>query len=293
MYFVEGLSLINSLFPNFIISATFLHPDSYDAVSNQIMIDCFVFGNPRPVVTWYRNKKPICACDKYSLISENSLHKLIILNPDHATDSGEYVCEIENEFGQQKLPVPVNVQRLIGAKVESNKTMELPQIRLQQAQEEELEEIDKRSRKAQQPNSLLNLEETRKSLRLKDDEKNRLVIESYLKNVSCNEGSTAQFLFAVRGRSPRVAWTKNGIPLEENYSKYKMENRNGVISLQIYKVSAQDAGDYACNSYNEINSVNTSSQLIVQQSHQQKKTILKPTVYHDQSSTIEGIIQII
>lgn len=255
--------------------------DSYNDTTNELIIDCFVSGHPMPSVSWYRqgdSAKPITDSDIYTLITEGSLHRLIISQPNDLRDTGEYLCRIRNDSGAEESRVMVDVNYLLNPMTTENiKKAHIRRLE-KENMDRELIAIERRRIRNKELGPSLNLELVRKDLQRKDEEKNRLVIETYLKNTACVEGGTAYFLCAISGKNPEVKWMRNGEELPFNPGRYKIEQRNGVCALQVLRVTMADSGEYSCHLSNNVNTVVSTSQLIVQESRSKKQRKQAPTI---------------
>lgn len=245
--------------------------DSYNDTTNEVILDCFVSGHPMPSVTWFhKDNVPITDSDIYTLITEGSLHRLIISQPHPERDDGEYQCHIANSSGSEMKRVHLDVKFLMDpTAVEHIKKATTDRIE-KENMDRELMALERRRLRNKALGPEFDLEHVRKDIQRKDEEKQRLVIETYLKNTACIEGGTAYFLCGVSGKNPSVQWMHNGRELDINPNRYKIEQRNGVCVLQVQRVVMSDAGEFVCQMTNNVNSVTTSAQLIVQESRQRK-----------------------
>lgn len=231
-----------------------------------------------PSVRWYRqeDRKPITESDIYTLVTDGSLHRFIISQPNEARDSGMYICQIENACGTQEKQISVDINYLLNPTAAENiKKAHLIRVE-KENMDRELMAIERRRLRNKELGPSLNLDQVRKDIQRKDDEKNRLVIETYLKNTACLEGGTAYFLCAVSGKNPEVLWKRHGEELDLPPNRHKVEQRNGVCVLQIQRVNKADSGEYTCEVTNRVNTVSSSCQLIVQESRQKKQRNQKP-----------------
>jgi hypothetical protein len=68
---------------------------------DRIIVSCKVTGNPKPEVTWYKNKQPLQKSKDFSMDFNGETAKLTI-NDAYVEDTGDYSCQIWNEVGQQE-----------------------------------------------------------------------------------------------------------------------------------------------------------------------------------------------
>lgn len=58
-----------------------------------------VTGNPVPIVSWFRNNKPLLASSKKKEVFDGENIVLEIVNADSEEDAGDYKCVASNTFG--------------------------------------------------------------------------------------------------------------------------------------------------------------------------------------------------
>lgn len=81
----------------------FRHTDSYNLHANELILECRVRGQPRPVISWKKDGDFIVSDDKYQQLDQaDGTCKLIISNPEER-DSGNYVCSAENSLFCDKI----------------------------------------------------------------------------------------------------------------------------------------------------------------------------------------------
>lgn len=235
--------------------------DSFHPDTNEIILECFVTGNPTPEISWYRDNFEITTTDKFALISDNKLRKLIISHPD-SSDSGLYSCKLCNNEQQQEVSCHVDVNSLIG----------IPKPKKEPKPEIAEEDLLQRKKPLQKEKVLEEVKKPQsRAERMRNEEKNKLVFEVYLKNVTANEGSMVKLMCCVRGHEPRVTWRRNGQEIPLDATKYSTESRNGIFSLTIKNVTHSDAGEYSCRIENAINTIYSSSKVIVNEKVQAKE----------------------
>lgn len=280
---VLRLVQVNRPYPKLLfLHDSLLISDSYNDTTKEVIIDAFVSGHPMPSVTWSnRDGTPITDSDIYTLVTEGSLHRLIISQPNEERDTGDYSCRIENPSGVDETQISVDIKYLLHPMAAENIKRATTDRVDKENMDRELMALERRRMRNKELGPSLDLERVRKDIQRKDDEKNRLVIETYLKNAACIEGGTAYFLCAVSGKNPEVRWLHNGMELEPNPNRYKIEQRNGVCVLQVHRVNMGDAGEYGCEITNSVNTVTTISQLIVQESRQRKLRNQMPVIASD------------
>lgn len=80
---------------------TMLFLDVYHAKEKDLIIDCKVRANPRPVVTWQKDNMPIELDERMQQVENlDGVCELIIHQPT-VKDSGNYQCTATNSIGTQ------------------------------------------------------------------------------------------------------------------------------------------------------------------------------------------------
>uniref|UniRef100_A0A3P9BEE6 Ig-like domain-containing protein n=1 Tax=Maylandia zebra TaxID=106582 RepID=A0A3P9BEE6_9CICH len=81
-------------------------PDSKNALpGSKVRFTLRVSGTPPLAIKWFKNKKEILPSAKCSVIKDNTSSSLELFSAK-TSDSGEYVCEVQNAVGNQSV-VPV------------------------------------------------------------------------------------------------------------------------------------------------------------------------------------------
>ncbi|XP_059620294.1 muscle M-line assembly protein unc-89-like, partial [Phlebotomus argentipes] len=254
IYSIKGATVTADLPPVF----TSAMKDSFHPETNEIILECFV-SNPPPQISWFRNNVEITNTDKFALISENNLRKLIISHPE-SLDSGLYSCKLHNSEQEQEVSCHVDVNSLIG----------LPRVKKEPKAEAEDQDLLPRKRIQQEDEQVAQKPQSRAE-KMREAERNKLVFEVYLKNATANEGSTIKLMCCVRGLEPRVTWLRNGQEIPHDPIKYSTESRNGVFSLAVSNLTHSDAGEYSCRVENAINAIYSSAKVIVNEKVQKKE----------------------
>lgn len=87
------------------------------APSTSMEFTCEATGSPRPLITWFRNKKPFIVDGKSGIKLEKNGQRLIFARLVEK-DSGFYECLIENRGGILSRSVTLNVIGNEGLKLE-------------------------------------------------------------------------------------------------------------------------------------------------------------------------------
>lgn len=165
------------------------------------------------------------------------------MKPDE-TDSGEYTCKIEQP-GQPIKSISHNVNVAPTKKLTTSDT--------------EFSDRKKRQQVEQQ-DSL-------------DAENKPISLESFMKNLTIEEGHRAKFICSVIGHVKSVDWLKDNIPLKlDTDRRYRTTHSDGLVGLEIFDVLPEDSGFYTCTIRGRRNSVTSSSKLTVYESYSRRKT---------------------
>lgn len=76
-------------------------------VGSFLQLDCLVSGTPPMEVTWHlgKNSKPLDSTENREIYSN---HTLVIWSA-HYNDSGDYICEAQNQHGKASDSVDIQV----------------------------------------------------------------------------------------------------------------------------------------------------------------------------------------
>lgn len=164
----------------------------------------------------------------------DGVRQLIISDPSWS-DNGSYKCEASN----------------------SSKITEISRIidisdRMKNGSEE-LNVLKKKIRESKQESEEAKLEFRQK-----------LMFESFLKNVTVSEGNTAKFICSVRGKydDADVVWMKDGNPIRRDSRVLRSVN-DGLVILEIPDAHSRDSGEYSCLVKNSKGEITTTAKLNV------------------------------
>lgn len=213
--------------------------DTFNIKEKLLTIECCVSGEPAPNVVWFKDGILLSSSDKYQMIDDGDDLKKLLIRRATADDSGRYICQAENLLHKEETSHYVYLDnKTLGVSDEDNSNRK----RLSML-ETSIDQVE--TRKAGVATT------TKSSIR------NKIVFESILKDITVEDGYPVKFVCNVRGQDPIVEWYK-GKELLDNCQKYRMSNRNGIISLEIIDVCSADSGEYACvvrNLLNEVKSI--------------------------------------
>lgn len=213
-------------------------PESFVPHLNQLILECQIHSDSHafsPSIVWQMNGLQLHPGrdSKYSIIShENGRQQLLIANPSQV-DSGHYTCRAETASGEtvDAISCIVNVP-----------AEEKPQPK----------PTERQSRRDQ------------KRTTGESEYKQPIALESFLKNLTVEEGGRAKFICSIIGPVTFVDWFKDSKLLATDDSRrYRTTNENGLVSLEILDVDVSDSGFYTCTVHGRRNDVTSSSRLTV------------------------------
>lgn len=222
-----------------LISLTFL--ETYHASLKELMLECDIHGSPIPSVTWFKNGQQLIESGQIKLNEFGNTRQLIIKNAT-LEHGGVYKCVLINDRGKKECSTEVDMYYHLKLPIQptNGKTDNKHQ--------------------SEQP-----VEPTGKQKPIEIDSfvhKQRVQLESFLKNMTIEEGSKAKFLFSVRGDEPQITWFKDGKPITLD-SRIRQSLNEGLVIFEISNTQCTDSGQYKCVIRNERNEVLTASQLLV------------------------------
>lgn len=203
---------------------------------NHLILECQIHSNSHsfsPSIMWQKNGHQLRADTKYSTIShENGRQQLLIAYPSQV-DSGHYTCRAETTRGETLDTVSCIVNVPAEEKLPS-------------------QPIERRSRRDQKRSSG------------ESEYKQPIALESFLKNLTVEEGGRAKFICNIIGPVSFVDWYKdNKLLATQDCRRYRTSNDDGLISLEILDVDVNDSGFYTCTIHGRRNDVTSSSRLTV------------------------------
>lgn len=232
------------------------HPQDKDLV-----IDCKVRANPRPVVTWLKDEKPIEFDERMQQIENlDGICELIIHLPT-VKDSGKYSCTAVNNIGSSTTEHQVDYQphpSLPGSRRDSGMPSSAASLAGDSDAEGEKKDGEKKDgagkgkgkRERLPPSSEPSgggggssrrqpptLEELLKASRAK------LSFVTHLTNRVFPEGTRIKLSCVVQGPDPNVRWLKNEQPIV--YSpRVRNLSKDGLCVLELANCTLDDSGVY-------------------------------------------------
>lgn len=230
--------------------------DVYHAQEKDLVIDCKVRANPRPVVTWLKDELPIELDERMQQLENlDGVCELIIHLPT-VRDSGKYSCTAVNSIGSAKTEHQVEFvphPSLPGSRRESGMASSAAESDTEGGKGDEKTEKKAPSGKGarklppsessggggggsrRQPPPTI--EELLKASRAK------LSFATHLTNRVFPVGSKIKLSCVVQGPDPNVRWLRNEQPVV--YSpRVRNLSKDGLCVLEIDKCTVDDSGLY-------------------------------------------------
>lgn len=249
----------------------------YTVVTDDLILEVRVRGNPRPKVQWIKDclevdNEEYFAPGKFLPIREaNEVYKLAIHNPQRG-DSGRYQCVATNPGGKVELAHDVRVRpKTEYAHVHG---INYADVRQKKVYDDQVNEIITKRRQSQlemlndplktqeETPSVEETEQVIKKPEIPDDPKFAIKLLSTLKNVCVLEGSQARLVFSIDGYRPECKWFKDDEPLEMS-GNIKNISKDTIGGLTIQKVGVSDEGTYKCYISNRFCEISTQARVEV------------------------------
>lgn len=93
--------------------------------------------------------------------------------------------------------------------------------------------------------------------------------ESFLKNMTIEEGTLAKFICSIRGPFTSAIWTKDGQTVETS-DRYAVGSTDGLVFLEIKNPIPNDSGVYTVSVTNGVNEMSSNAQLNVYPSYKSR-----------------------
>ncbi|XP_063702942.1 muscle M-line assembly protein unc-89-like [Culicoides brevitarsis] len=251
----------------------------YTSVTDDLVLEIRVRGNPRPKVQWIKDCLEVdnpeyFAPGKFLPIREaNGVYKLAIHDPQRG-DSGRYVFMASNPGGKVDIAHDVKVKPkteyahvhgITYADVKQKKIKE----NIAERRKSQLEQISSMVAKVQEKKEEIKEEtgedgetQEKRKPEIPEDPKFAIKLLSNLKNVCVLEGGQARLVFSIDGYRPECRWFKDDEPLEFS-GNVKNISKDTIGGLTIQKVGVSDEGLYKCYISNRFCEISTQARVEV------------------------------
>lgn len=221
-----------------------MYSESFTPHTNQLTLQCQIHC-AREInassIKWYKDDIELDhgTNPKYSFCQNNTRLDLLINNPN-AADSGKYKCQIE-ENG--------NILKSISHCVDVPHENAVPKLEV---------------RRRRRTNELV--------AQAANEHKQPIAFESFMKNLTIEEGNRAKFICGVVGKVKLVEWYKDNELLQiETDHRYRSTLSDALVSLEVFNVQVGDSGFYTCCVSDQRNSTTSSSKLTVYESYKPRQ----------------------
>lgn len=228
----------------------YLFSDVYHGAENDLIIDCKVRGNPRPIITWLKDQLPIEFDERTQQVEHLEGVCELIINKPTVKDSGTYSCSATNSIGSQKVSHSVEFQVPAPQSVSRRDSGMDPEKK--DNAESDAEKGDAKSGGKGKGKKLPPKEETSSRRapaptieELLKASRNKLSFVTHLTNRVFPEGTKIKLSCVVQGPDPNVRWLRDDQPVV--YSpRIKNLSKDGLCVLEIGTCNLDDSGIYTC-----------------------------------------------
>lgn len=230
----------------------------YHAHENDLIIDCKVCGNPRPLITWTKDDIPIEFDERMQQIEHLDGVCELIINKPTVKDSAKYSCIATNSIGSQTTSHQVEFTphpSLPGSRRDSGMASSGAESDTEKSDDKkddkEAGAKGKAKRERLPPSSKTEsssgsrrqaaptIEELLKASRAK------LSFVTHLTNRVFPEGTKIKLSCVVQGPDPNVRWLHDDQPMV--YSpRVRNLSKDGLCVLEIGSCNLDDSGLYTC-----------------------------------------------
>lgn len=240
----------------------------YHASQNDLILDTKVRGNPRPVISWTKDKIPIVLDDRVVQIEHMDGICELIINKPTANDNGIYVCTAKSKLGEQSTTHTV----VVDTTHTSRRSSILSAIAMQEGGGEPGEGGKAKARRKKKDDDSEGGGGggdgeggyERRSRMPDPSPKQMLYFTVNLSNRYVAEGSKVKLQAVVGGPEPMLKWQKD----DQNVTfgpRILNRNRDGLAVLEFTSAQEEDSGTYSITAQNEHCKITTSALLHVYQ----------------------------
>lgn len=238
---------------------TFHFVDKFVERTNELILDCHVRGNPKPVITWFKNGVELLPerCERYRVTyDDDGICKMTISDPIMHADRGRYDVKAVNCAGEEACYLRVwfrdrdNLDDDKAEKAEYRRTQKMYKSRHAKPKDEDEWGGE--------------LYHSKRLDRQKEyDHRYKL---SWLTRVcpqTISQGTTLKFAAFVDGKFPQFEWYFNDIPLVQGRKYRQSVTKNGKGCLIINNAQPNDSGLYKLIVKNYANSIDCEAKVTV------------------------------
>lgn len=246
--------------------------DVFHAPENDLIIDCKVRGNPRPLITWFKDELPVEFDERTQQIEHLDGVCELIINKPTVKDSGKYSCTATNTIGSKKSEHQVEFvphPSYPGSRRESGMASSAAESDTEKDDKKEdgtpSEDGGKRAPRNKLPPSSKAAPQEYQSRRqaaptieeLLKASRSKLSFVTHLTNRVFPEGSKIKLSCVVQGPDPNIRWIRNEQPVVYS-ARIRNLSREGFCILEVANATVDDSGLYTCIARNQESDVSCS-----------------------------------
>ncbi|XP_045530819.1 uncharacterized protein LOC123718416 isoform X1 [Pieris brassicae] len=199
--------------------------DVYHRAENELILECRIRGQPLPIISWFKDNKPIASYDRYEAsYLADGLCRLTISSPS-IEDSGTYTCKAESAVWSDQITHVVNFAD--ATRIDSH-----------------ISSVER--------------------LRLSHDTR-RPHFTNVLSDYKVIKGGTIGLQVEIGGAPTRVEWLREGSSVTELDKNAQTFVDHGIYTLALNDVSERHSGLYTCRAWSTHGNVDMNAEISVVQ----------------------------
>ncbi|CAF4744171.1 unnamed protein product [Pieris macdunnoughi] len=199
--------------------------DVYHRAENELILECRIRGQPIPIISWFKDNKPIATDDRYEAsYLADGLCRLTINSPSKE-DSGTYTCKAESAVWSDQITHVVNFAD--ATRLDSH-----------------ISSVER--------------------LRLRHDTR-RPHFTNVLSDYKVIKGGTIGLQVEIGGAPTKVEWLREGSPVTELDKNAQTFVDHGIYTLALNDVSERHSGLYTCRAWSMHGNVDMNAEISVVQ----------------------------
>uniref|UniRef100_A0A1A9W2E7 Ig-like domain-containing protein n=1 Tax=Glossina brevipalpis TaxID=37001 RepID=A0A1A9W2E7_9MUSC len=234
--------------------------DVYHSSQNDLVLDTKVRGNPRPSITWLKDRVPVVLDDRIVQIEHLDGICELIINKPTPSDNGTYFCVAQNKLGSQEAQHSVVVDVVQTSRRSSTQSAAMSDSSDSKSKGEQSSKAPKGKKKEDEGGEAAGYE--RRSRLPEVNPKQQLYFNAIVSNRYVTEGSKVKLQAVVMGPNPAMKWMKDDQNLTYG-PRIRNMSRDCLAVLEFLKAMPEDSGTYTLVAQNEYCKISTSAKLLV------------------------------
>uniref|UniRef100_A0A1B0BT08 Ig-like domain-containing protein n=1 Tax=Glossina palpalis gambiensis TaxID=67801 RepID=A0A1B0BT08_9MUSC len=233
--------------------------DVYHSSQNDLVLDTKVRGNPRPSITWLKDRVPVVLDGRIVQIEHLDGICELIINKPTPSDNGTYICVAQNKLGTQEAQHSVVVDVVQTSRRSSTQSAIMSDSSDSKSKGERPSKVPKGKKKEDEGEAVAY---ERRSKMPEVNPKQQLYFNAIVSNRYVTEGSKVKLQAVVMGPNPAMKWMKD----DQNVTygpRIRNMSRDCLASLEFVKALPEDSGLYTLVAQNEFCKISTSAKLLV------------------------------